>query len=293
MSKKKSAPAPSPAPAVRDDGGLFHYDPNRKFLIFLFFLIAIGGGILAMVLRPKSDVPVYGWKLVQKHPHDPQAFTQGLLVDPVDGTLVESTGQYGRSTIRRVELATGTIIKPVPLDDSLFGEGIALHNGKIIQLTWKEGRALRWTPDLEPLAESTYEGDGWGLTSDGTHLIMSTGTHKITFRDPETFEVVRALLVTRAGRPVNQLNELEYFGGSIYANRLNSDLIYEVNPQSGVVTAVIDLTGLWPASERPRDGSGIMNGIAVGKKPNGEQMILVTGKYCPSVYEIEIVPPGS
>lgn len=288
MSKKKSAPAPSISSSGSGDGSLLHYDPNRKFLIFLFFLIAIGGGILAMVLRPTSDVPVFGWELVAKHPHDPEAFTQGLLVDPEDGTLLESTGQFGRSSIRRVELATGKVLKKVDLDSTQFGEGIALHNGHITQLTWKNGQALRWTPSLEKLEGFSYDGDGWGLTSDGTHLIMSNGTHKIVFREPETFEEVRSILVTRAGRPVNQLNELEYVGGTIYANRLNSDLIYAIDPQSGKVRCVIDLDGLWPGNERPADG--IMNGIAVRPDAGDTRVMLVTGKYCPHVYEVRIVP---
>jgi glutaminyl-peptide cyclotransferase len=291
MSKKKSAPAPAPVPAARDGGSLFHYDPNRKFLIFLFFLIAIGGGILAMVLRDNSEVPVYGWELVNKHPHDPQAFTQGLLVDPSDGTLLESTGQRGQSSIRRIELGTAAPIKQVPLDAALFGEGIAIHGTQIIQLTWQEGRALRWTMALEPDGESAYDGEGWGLTSDGTHLIMSDGTRQIDFRNPQDFSVVRSILVTRGGRPVDKLNELEYFAGKIYANRLYSDLIYEIDPASGDVTAVIDLAGLWPLSERPRDG--LMNGIAIPQSSEDRPVFYVTGKYCPFIYEIRTKPPGT
>ena len=164
-----------------------------------------------------------------------------------------------------------------------FGEGLADLGDRLIQVTWEEEKAFVWSKDLKPMGEFDYDGIGWGLTFDGQHLIMSDGTSQLYFRDPNTFEVIRKITVTRSNRLVNALNELEYVAGKIYANQLDSDKIYVIAPQSGKVLSTIDLAGLWPASERPR--GGVLNGIAVNPKNN---KMIVTGKYCPFMYEIDL-----
>lgn len=266
--------------------GLLPQDPNRRFLLLMFVLIVLGGGSLAMMTRDfGSGVPEYTYRVLREYPHDPKAFTQGLWIDPSDGMVYESTGRYGESTVRHVELETGKILKTAPLDSRLFGEGLAFGNGMLVQLTWQNEKAIVWTKDLEKTQEFEYSNEGWGLCFDGKHFVMSNGTWRLSFRDPETFAEVRRVDVTRGTRFVGQLNELEYFGGRIYANRLGSDEIVQIDPDSGKVLSVIDLAGLWPADQRPRDG-GVLNGIAVN--PATDRMV-VTGKYCPKMFEIEIV----
>lgn len=267
---------------------MFHFDGSRTWLITLFVLITVGGGILAMALRGGSGVPEYGYKVLRRFPHDEGAFTQGLLIDRSSGQLFESTGQYGHSTLREVELATGKVLRSVPLEEKLFGEGLALVGDRLIQLTWRENTAIVWDRDFNRLSSFSYEGEGWGLTWDPASklLVMSNGTHKLSFRDPETFDEKRSVFVRRDQRPVNGLNELEWFGGKIYANQYQSDRIYEIDPRNGEVTAVIDLTGLWPENTRPENREKIPNGIAVN--PENDH-IIVTGKNWPWMYELELV----
>jgi len=279
---RDSVPEPNPfASSSRMMGGA----SNRRFLIAMFFVIAIGGGMLAMMTRDQTRLPTWGYKILRTFDHDDNAFTQGLCIDLKDGTVYESTGQYGQSSIRRVDLETGKVEKSERLGDRFFGEGLADIGDRLVQLTWKEGKAFVWSKDLKKLGEFDYVGNGWGLTYDGQHLIMSDGTTQLLFRDPVTFEIVRKVTVTRNNRLVAALNELEYVKGKVYANQLDSDNVYVIDPVTGKVLSMIDLSGLWPASERPT--GGVLNGIAVN--PKNSKMI-VTGKYCPYMYEIELVP---
>lgn len=287
---KTGMPGPTSGAEARPAGkqglaGLLPGDGNRRFLMIMFLVITLGGGSLAMMTRNLGgDVPEYTYKVLKEYPHDPKAFTQGLWIDPADGVVYESTGRYGASTIRKVELETGKILKSVGLDNRLFGEGLAFAKDRLYQLTWQEGKALVWNRELEKQQEFSYNFDGWGLCFDGEHLVMSNGSSRLSFRDPETFAEVRKLDVTRGSRFIGQLNEMEYFGGYLYANRLDTDQIVQIDPRTGKVLSVIDLAGLWPASERPQDG--VLNGIAINP---ATQKMIVTGKYCPKMYEIEIV----
>lgn len=258
--------------------------PMRWGLIVLFLVIAVGGSYLAVWLRQHDTSPRYTFELIKKYPHDEQAFTQGLLFH--DGFLWESTGRYGESTVRKIDLETGEIIRQHSLDDNLFGEGLVQYRDRLIQLTWKAGKALVYDMDLNPIEEFSYPGQGWGLATDGNDLILSDGSSVLKFIDPETFDIKKPLRVLRKGGiAVGQLNELEYTGGKIYANRYLYDLIYEIDINTGDVVGIIDLAGLWPISERPTDG--VLNGIAVTR--DLPPRMFVTGKLCPYIYEIKLV----
>ena len=253
-------------------------------MLALFLTIAIGGTYLAIVMRPRTKVPRYDHEVIKTYKHDPKAFTQGLLVH--DGFLWESTGRNGESSIRKIDLESGEILAQHDLEEKYFGEGLAVHDGLFYQLTWKAGVAFVYDADFKVVGQRTYEGEGWGLTSNGTDLILSDGSTYLKFLDPETFEVRRQIRVLRAdGYPIGRLNELEYHGGRIYANDYDDDLIYEIEPSNGDVTKRIELFGIWPKSERPRDA--ILNGIALNPKTKS---LLVTGKLCPTIFEIRMFP---
>ena len=269
-----------------DDGKLFHRpDSGRRwFLIGLFLFITFGGSWLVLMGRQGGGSSRHTFKLIKKHPHDQTLFTQGFVVD-AEGRVYESSGQYGTSTITESELATGKQLQQKKLEPRYFGEGLTKWNDTLIQLTWQENTAFVYDLQFNELKPFEYDGEGWGLTSTPTELVMSNGTHRLAFLDPETFKETRAIWVRSGRRPISQLNELEYIGGKIFANQLNSDLIYEIDPANGNVESIIDLNGLWPESERPE--KGMLNGIAFDEKSGH---VLVTGKYCPFVYEIEFIP---
>jgi glutamine cyclotransferase len=243
------------------------------------------GGALSGVVR--ADVPRLETRILGEHPHDPEAFTQGLLWH--DGALYESTGQYGESTLRQVDPETGAVLRQVALADDLFGEGLARIGDRLLQITWREGRALLWSIDrFEPLGEHTYTGHGWGLCHDGTTLFMSDGTQQLTLRDPDTFEITGALSVSLGGRAVRGLNELECAEGWIWANVYGSDTIVRIDPTSGRVTALADASALHPGADR--EGGEVLNGIAY--RPDRGTFI-VTGKNWPRTYEVVFVETPS
>lgn len=262
---------------------------TRWELVALFFVIAIGGTYLAVWTKPKNVIPEFTYRELQRVPHDKDAFTQGLLFH--DGYLYESTGLKKRSSLRKVELESGKVLKRLDLDDRLFGEGITRFNDQLIQLTWqnKTGIVYNETEDgFEEAKRFPINYEGWGITDDGNELIVSDGSANLRFLNPETFEETRRLYVRRLDRRVlGQLNELEHFGSKIYANLYKSDKIYRIDEKTGNVEAIIDLAGLWPFSKRP-GGEAVLNGIAI--KPDSDGRMWVTGKLCPYVYEIEIVP---
>lgn len=229
-------------------------------------------------------------RVVARHPHDPEAFTQGLLWH--DGRLWESTGVHGSSSLRRVELASGVVEELAPLPPEVFGEGLALAGGRLFQLTWQEGRAFVWDPSgLALLEEKRYRGEGWGLAWDGERLVQSDGTSWLTFRDPASFAAVGRRQVTLDGRPLARLNELEFAGGALWANLWGSDEIVRIDPATGAVTARVDASALRSEAqaEAARLGRGIdvLNGIAWRPETG---TFLLTGKLWPVLFEVEIVP---
>ena len=221
-------------------------------------------------------------------PHDTEAFTQGLLIE--DGRLFESTGLYGRSTLREVDPATGDILRSVALDDSLFGEGVDLVGDRLVMLTYQEGTALVFERDtFELVGEFSYDSEGWGLCYDGQRLVMSDGTESLVFRDPETFAETGRVAVTIGGELVERINELECVDGAVWANIWYTDFIYRIDPSTGEVTGVVDAGGLL---ESPLEDEGaVLNGIAYDETT---QTWLVTGKLWPAMFEVRFVPdPGS
>jgi glutaminyl-peptide cyclotransferase len=228
-------------------------------------------------------IPTYTYEVIKAYPHDATAFTQGLVFN--QGVLYESTGLNGSSSLRRVELETGKVLKKIEVPDRFFAEGLALFNGRLYQLTWQTQRGFVYDLDsFNKLREFSYAGEGWGLTRDAHTLIMSDGSSRIRFLDPDTFEVKRLITVQDNGRDVLQLNELEYIKGEIYANIWMNDRIARIDPQSGKVNAWIDLSGLLPPEARPDPGA-VLNGIAYDE---ASDRLFVTGKLWPKLFEIKL-----
>lgn len=232
---------------------------------------------------PPQQVPVYGYEVVNSWPHDPHAFTQGLIYR--DGTLFESTGLTGQSSLRRVELKTGKVLKKVDVPAQYFAEGMTLLGGKIYQLTWRSKRGFIYDPEtFDKIGEFPFDGEGWGLTDDGQNLILSDGTNEIRFIDPATFRIVRSIKVYERNQPLRELNELEYIKGEIYANIWHSDRIVRIDPQTGSILGWIDLKNLIPGDQLS-DAEAVLNGIAYDK--DGDRLF-VTGKLWPKLFEIRL-----
>jgi glutamine cyclotransferase len=249
-------------------------------------LDAWGAHLRAQRRAESSAAPVLGYRVVGSYPHDPQAYTQGLVYS--DGILYEGTGLHGQSTIRKVRLETGEVLQVQRLEPRYFGEGIALWSGSIVQLTWQSEIGFVYDRvTFQRTRTFSYQGEGWGLTQDGTHLIMSDGSAQLRFVDPKTFREVRRITVRDAGQPVSQLNELEYVRGEIFANVWQSDRIARIAPATGQVKGWIDLRGL--LSPREAVGVDVLNGIAYDA---AGARLFVTGKLWPRLFHIEVVPRG-
>jgi glutamine cyclotransferase len=252
-----------------------------------------------------ATVPVYGYEVVKSYPHDGKAFTQGLFFH--NGSLYESTGENGQSTIRKVELETGKVLQKWDLPRDDFGEGSTLLGDKIYMLTWRDGVGREFNADdLKLLKEFSYTGEGWGLTSDGTNLIMSDGTHILKTVEPVGFKTLKKTPVLKGdGKPLFLLNELEYVKGEVWANIWHSEqpetnttqgtfpniakpnYIARIDPASGNVVGWIDLAGISPEDQRG-DSENTLNGIAYDAA--GDR-IFVTGKNWKKLYEIKLKPP--
>jgi glutamine cyclotransferase len=249
------------------------------------------GGTGATNPRPpipaRSGVPVYGYRVVNSHPHDRTAFTQGLLFHA--GHLYESTGQVGESSVRRVELATGVVLEKRDIA-SMFAEGLALVGDRLVQLTWKDNTIFQWNVDtLESVGIKSLPGEGWGLTYDGTRLIKSDGSSRLTFLDPVTLQPTGHVLVRDGEKAVPQLNELEWIDGHVFANVWMTDRIAKIDASTGRVVAWVDLTGIIDLPPDPPNLPGnVLNGIAHDPATG---RIWVTGKDWPTLFEIELVPP--
>ncbi|MFZ5759982.1 MAG: glutaminyl-peptide cyclotransferase [Thermodesulfobacteriota bacterium] len=234
---------------------------------------------------PSEIIPVSGYKVVATHPHDPTFFTQGLAFH--GGFLYEGTGQYGQSLLCRRTVG-GRIELLRRLPSTLFGEGVTVFGDRVIQLTWKSGVGLVWDREsLRMLRFFSYAREGWGLTDDGRHLIMSDGSAQLTFLHPDTFAPVKRVRVTAGDDAVEKLNELEYVKGEVWANVWKEKRIARIDPVSGRVTGWIDLTTLVDVAAPPGEDS-VLNGIAYD--PAGER-IFVTGKYWDRMFEIRLIGP--
>ncbi len=256
---------------------------RRRWIMLGVWFAVIGGGILTAWTMGlgTGTAPVLGYRIVNEYPHDANAFTQGLVI--ADGVLFEGTGQYGQSSLREVDLNSGRVLRQQLLPPRVFGEGVTVLNDRIYQLTWKSGICLVYdVKTLQPVDRFRYRGQGWGLTHDGKNLILSDGGDVLEFIDPKTFKTVRRLRVTDGRRRIDNLNELEYIDGEIWANVWHSDHIARIDPQTGAVQSWVNLTGLFP--RRPHR-EAVLNGIAWDGK---SQRLYVTGKNWGKLFEIEI-----
>jgi glutaminyl-peptide cyclotransferase len=241
------------------------------------------GGALFFAAADQDEPARFRARVVASYPHDSGAFTQGLIYH--DGFLWESTGQYGQSTLRQVELQSGRILAQRELPANVFGEGLALWGRELVQLTWTNRVGFVYAlEDLRPLKMFRLAGEGWGLTHDQRHLILSNGSAELIFLDPQNYTEVRRLPVHDRGQPVRLLNELEYIKGQVWANVWMTDRIAIISPQDGRVTAWLDLQGLLPAADRGA-GAAELNGIAYDAL---NDRIFVTGKYWPKLFEISL-----
>ena len=228
-----------------------------------------------------------GYKVIHTYRHDPHAFTQGLIF--LDGHLYESTGEYGESSLRMVDLETGRILQQQPVAKEYFAEGLATWSSTLVQLTWQEHTAFVYDRfSFRLLKTLSYPGEGWGLASDGKELILSDGTPDLRFMDPTTMHELRRVTVKDHGKPVQELNELEMVHGEIYANVWHSDKIARISPRTGAVLGWIDLTGLLPANLHSSP-EAVLNGIAYDA---AHDRLFVTGKLWPRLYEIRVVGSG-
>lgn len=229
---------------------------------------------------------VWGYRIVNEYPHDPLAYTQGLVIEEDLTTVLEGTGRD--SSLRRVDLQTGNIQQYVSLSEQYFGEGITLFEDRIVQLTWQSQDGFVYDSEtFELLQEFHYPHQGWGITHDGSQLIVSDGTDTIRFWDPESFQEVRRIQVAGENGPVTMLNELEYVDGEIWANIWHSDMVARISPEDGTVLGWIDLSGLLDPQLRT-DGEAVLNGIAYDEESG---RLFVTGKLWPLLFEIELVKP--
>lgn len=242
-------------------------------------------GVSAQTPGITPVAPVLDYTVVNRYPHDTSAFTEGLVY--IDDQLYEGTGLEQRSELRLVDLATGNLLKRIALsDDTEFGEGIAVIGDKIYQLTWQSQVAHVYDREtFDELGTLTYEGQGWGLTTDGTSLIMSNGSDQIVYRDPETFEVTRTISVTDGGTPILNLNELEYIDGSIWANVWRTNLIAQIDAETGNIIGWLDLSALDAEVTATNPNVDVLNGIAWNPDTGN---LLVTGKFWPTLFEIKI-----
>lgn len=253
----------------------------RRTALLALLALLVGAG--SPLPHARAATPVYSYEVVRTYPHDPHAFTEGLFLR--DGYLYESTGLRGSSTIRKVVLETGQVESGRSLPSQYFGEGIIDWKDKLIELTWQDQVGFIYgIDDLALRGQFSYEGEGWALTRDDTRIIMSDGTSRLRFLDPETLKEIGGVTVTDEGRPVDQLNELEWVKGEVYANIWQTDRIARIDPATGKVTGWIDLTGLLPVQDQP--GTDVLNGIAYDAKAD---RLIVTGKLWPRLYEIRLV----
>jgi glutaminyl-peptide cyclotransferase len=255
--------------------------------ILLATVVTVAAAATSVCAKPAARAPAtvgFHLKVVRVYPHDARAFTQGLLF--LDGKLYESTGLNGHSSVRRVDLTSGQVEQESKLPADIFGEGLARVGQRLIQLTWKNHKALVWDlATFTKASELAYDGEGWGLCFDGHHLVMSDGSDTLTFRNPSTFAKEGEVHVRLAGRPLANLNELECTGPVVYSNVWQDNHIARIDAKSGDVTAWIDASGLLDSAEAA--AADVLNGIAE-MATTGH--LLVTGKWWPHLFEVEVVP---
>lgn len=231
----------------------------------------------------KKEVKTWSYKVEEALTHDVASYTQGMFFH--NGQLYESAGQYGQSSFRKVDLKSGNVLSRIDFPKQYFIEGSCVFADRLYILTWQENTCFVYNINtLEKIGETRYQGEGWGLTTDGKSLIMSDGTSTIRFRDPDTFAEQRSITVTLNGKKVNYLNELEYIKGEIWANVYTSNLILRIDPKTGIVNSVVNCSGILPRNLY-RPDTDVLNGIAYNEKDGS---IYVTGKNWPRLYKISL-----
>jgi len=264
---------------------MFHI--NHRLTLRCRWLWALSA--VATLAGARAAVPVYDYDVVHAYPHDTSAFTEGLFY--LNGVLYESTGLEHHSSIRKVKLETGEVLQQLDLPEQYFGEGIVNWGGHLISLTWQSHLGFVFDrATLKLQRQFTYEGEGWALTQDGRQLIMSDGTPQLRFLNPHTLKETRRLTVTLNGKPLPNLNELEWVKGEIYANVWHANWIARIDPASGQVVGLINLTGILSPSNLADGPDGVLNGIAYD--PAGDRLF-VTGKDWPKVFEIRLHEHGA
>ena len=249
--------------------------------------ILVGPSVDLRAQRRAPTTPVSGYRVVKAYPHDPGAYTQGLIYR--GGFLYESTGQNGRSTLRKVKLETGEVLQQRRIDNAHFAEGLTEWKGRLFQLTWQSNVAFVYDlATFAPVKTLKYPGEGWGLTAGPDSLILSDGTADLRFLDPVTFKELRRVTVREGQAAIDQLNELEFVRGEVWANVWHTDRIARIDPRTGRVVGWLDLSGLM--SMYRLDAEAVLNGIAYDA---ASQRLFVTGKNWPKLFEIQIVPKGS
>lgn len=266
----------------------FIFGSRRAVLLWALLLTFSGGchsqptpSTPAIAQAPVTATRV-AFRVVKSYPHDTDAFTQGLLWH--DGALYESTGREQKSTLRRVDLETGKVLQLHRLPADIFGEGLSLAGDRFIQISWQNRRAFVYDArTFELLGEWNYNGEGWGLTFDGKNLVMSDGSEYLTWRNPKTFEEEKRIAVSFNGKPLKNLNELEWINGEVWANVWQTNYIVRIDPQSGAVKEYLDCSGLLGKSRR--GGEDVLNGIAYDA---AKKRIFITGKLWPRLFEIAL-----
>ncbi len=253
--------------------------------------LAVASSVVLLLIAGaplQAAVPVYGYEIVNTYPHDPHAFTEGLFY--LNGFLYESTGLERQSSIRKEKLETGEVVQKIDVPPQYFGEGIVNWKRRLVSLTWKS--QLGFVYDLATLKvrkKFSYPGEGWALTQDGKRLIMSDGTSELRLLDPDTLRETGRIPVTYEGQPVRNVNELEWVKGRIYANVWQTNVLIIIAPQSGAITAVVNLAGLLKPSDRLEGPDSVLNGIAYDA---ARDRLFVTGKNWPKLFEIRVLPAG-
>jgi glutamine cyclotransferase len=254
----------------------------------VLLLVAAAAGLSALApafAQRATRATVDGYKVVKAYPHDPTAYTQGLIYR--DGVLYESTGLNGRSSLRKVKIETGEVLQQLPIPPEYFAEGLAERNGQLVQLTWQNNVAFVYDrTTLRRIRNFSYGGEGWGLAQDGTAFVLSDGTAQLRFMDPTTFAETRRVTVMDGATAIDQLNELEVVNGEVWANVWHTNRIARISPKTGKVLGWIDLSGLMAGGYR-LDAEAVLNGIAYDA---AGRRLFVTGKLWPKLFEIAIVP---
>jgi glutamine cyclotransferase len=251
---------------------------SKISLILIAYLIIFPTSIYALNFE---DINNLEYEISAEYNHDAEAFTQGLEI--YNNYLYEGTGLYGRSSLRKIDIESAKVLKKINLDKKYFGEGITILNNKIYQLTWKEHTAFVYDLNFNLLNKFKYDGEGWGLTNDGQYLIMSNGSQFIFFRDPKTFEIIKKIEVNINDNIVQDINELEYLDGFIYANIWQKDYIIKIDAETGSIKAYLDFSNV--LDQKHEDKADVLNGIAYDLQ---NKSFLITGKLWPKIYRVTI-----